>query len=103
MEKALDFREHSDYSLGKEQWEESCLEKFSKFLGYLVNGFEDEILDLVQRIDTKRKKGKAKECLTLSKFDRELKKLKWSLKEKGGKRRRGSRKISRDFCQLKVQ
>ena len=28
MEKALDFREHFDYSLGEEQWEASCLEKF---------------------------------------------------------------------------
>ena len=50
MEKALDFREHSNYSFGKEQWEESCLEEFSKFLGYSVDGFEDEILDLVQGI-----------------------------------------------------
>ena len=102
MEKALDFREHFDYSFGKEQWEDSCLEKFSKFLGYPVDGLEDEILDLVHGIDTKRKKGKAKECLSLSKFDRELNKLKLSLKEKRGKSRRGSRKISRDFCQLKA-
>ena len=47
MEKALDFREYSYYSLGKEQWEKICLEKFSKFLGYPMDGFEDEILDLV--------------------------------------------------------
>ena len=85
MKKALDFREHYDYSKGKEQQEESCLEKFSKFLGYPMDGFEDEILDLVQRIDTKRKKGKAKECLTLSKFDRGIKEIKMVSKREGRK------------------
>ena len=81
------------------QWEESCLENFSKFLGFPVDGFQEQIPELVQRIDARRKKGKAKECLTLTKFDWELKKFEWSLKGKGGKNRGDSGRGTRGYFQ----
>ena len=41
-------------------WEESCLAKFSEFLGFLIEGFKEEILELMSRINFRRQKGKGK-------------------------------------------
>ena len=54
---------------------ESCLAKFSKFMGLPMKGFEEEILDLMKRIKGKRLKGTGKGGLVITKFDREIKKL----------------------------
>ena len=41
-------------------WEESCLLRFSKFLGMALEGYEEEILDLKKKISNRRQKGKGK-------------------------------------------
>ena len=33
-----------------ENWESSCLEKFSEFLGFPTKGFENEILELLRNL-----------------------------------------------------
>ena len=42
------------------KWEESCLLRFSKFLGMSLEGYEDEVLDLMYKISDRRQKGKGK-------------------------------------------
>ena len=78
---------------GGEGWEESRLARFNICMGFPIKGFQEEILDMVQRMDAKRKKGKGKGGQVNTKFDRELKKLEWtgmdSKQKKGGGLGRG--------------
>ena len=39
---------------GYDRWEESCLVKFSGFLGFSVKGHEEEILSLMRKLSFKR-------------------------------------------------
>ena len=66
-----------------ERWEKSCLAKFSDFLGFPIKGFEKEITNLLRNLVNAQKLGKDKECQTLSKSERELRKLKWTINYKG--------------------
>ena len=66
-----------------ERWEKSCLAKFSDFLGFPTKGFEKEITNLLRNLVNAQKLGKGKECQTLSKSERELRKLKWTINYKG--------------------
>ena len=77
--------------------EESCLKKFSDSLGMSIEGFEGEFLKLMTKVNQKRIKVKGKGVNGSTKFDREIKKLKWTIKECGnlrneafGKEARGS-------------
>ena len=65
-------------------WEESCLIKFSKCMGLPTKGFEEEIVDLMTRVSGRRFTDKGKWVQSSTKFDRELKRLKWTVKEKEG-------------------
>ena len=67
-------------------WEESCLAKFSEFLGFPTEGFKGEILELMSRINARRQKGKGKRGVVSTKFDRELKKLEWNVMDSGRKK-----------------
>ena len=40
----------SSEGLVYENWEDSCLVKFCKFLGFCTTGFENEILDLMRKL-----------------------------------------------------
>uniref|UniRef100_F6I1H0 3-hydroxyisobutyryl-CoA hydrolase n=1 Tax=Vitis vinifera TaxID=29760 RepID=F6I1H0_VITVI len=60
-------------------WDESNLLKFSKALGFAAEGVEGEILKLLLRLKTRRDQGKKKGSLGLTRFDREVKKLEWSV------------------------
>ena len=64
-------------------WEESCLLRFSKFLGMSPEGYEDDVLDLMYKISDRRKEGKGKEVQGKTKFDREMKKQGWIMQENG--------------------
>ena len=64
-------------------WEESCLMNFSKCMGMSIEGFEDEFLELMNKVSDRRQKGKGKGAHNSTKFARELKKLEWNVKEKG--------------------
>ena len=69
-----------------ESWEKSCLAKFSDFLGFPTKGFEKEITNLLRNLVNAQKVGKGKECQSLSKSERELRKLNLITK---GRRRAG--------------
>ena len=69
----------------EDQWNEGCLARFSKFMGFPIDGYEDEIVVLMKKISSRRKKGKGGQ--TSTKFDKELKKLEWTVRDrrhKGG-------------------
>ena len=68
-----------------ERWEKSCLAKCSDFLGFPTKGFEKEITKLLRNLVNAQKLGKGKECLTLSKSEQELRKLKWTINYNGKK------------------
>ena len=64
-------------------WEESCLFRFSKFLGMSLEGYEDEILELMNRISERRQNEVGKGVHRMTKFDKEMKRLSWTIKDKG--------------------
>ena len=66
-----------------ESWEKSCLAKFSDFLGFPIKGFEKEITKLLRNLVNAQKLDKGKECQILSKSERELRKLEWTINYKG--------------------
>ena len=61
--------------LGYEKWEDSCLIKFSEFLGFSTVGFESEILGLLSKIVARQHQVENKGANTKSRCERELKKL----------------------------
>ena len=63
-------------------WEESCLLRFSHFLGMSSEGYKEEVLDLINKICGRRQEGKGKEEQGMTKFYRDMKKLEWIVKEK---------------------
>ena len=79
-----------------EKWESSCLEKFSEFLGFPTKVFENEILELLRNLVTTQQLVKEKGIMTVSKSERELRRLKSIINyngkntNKGGGRNRGN-------------
>ena len=61
------------------RWDDSYLARFSKFLGFSKDGFEGEILNLLLRTKRRREQNLKKGTSGTTKFDRELKKLEWSI------------------------
>ena len=57
------------------RWDDSCLARFNKFLGFSTDCIEGEILNLLLRTKRRREQNIKKEILGSTKFDRELKKL----------------------------
>ena len=83
LEEGRDDRAEKDDN-DNESWRYNCLPRFCRCLGMLVEGFEREILKLFNRIRERRDcfervTGKKRKGQRLSKFDRELKKLEWSV------------------------
>ena len=58
-----------------ENWESSCLAKFSEFLGFPTKGFENEILELLRNLMATHHLVKEKGIMTVSKCERELRRL----------------------------
>ena len=88
IEKRIDC--HLEEGGRDEEWSSSCLTMFSRCPGMPTEGFEEEILYLLRRmkgrIDQKRKEGvPRKTSLKSSKFNRELKKLEWTISYKKAK------------------
>ncbi|RVW17938.1 hypothetical protein CK203_108012 [Vitis vinifera] len=71
-------------------WKESDLARFSKFLGFLTEGLEKDILDFLVKIQKRRERVHIKTLLEKSKFERELKRLECSINYGGGG---GNRKV----------
>ena len=78
--------------VGEQCWQSSCLARFSRCLGMPTEGFEGEILLLLKRMkERKLQKGKKgnlvgrkKRKIESSKFERELRKLEWTVNYIGG-------------------
>ena len=75
--------------VGEPCWHSSCLAKFSCYLGMSTKGFKGEILFLLKRMkERKLQKGKLDgrkmKKLESSKFERELRKLEWTMNYLGG-------------------
>ena len=68
------------------RWDDSCQARFSKFLGFSTEGFEGEILNLLLRTKTRREQNLKKGSSGSTKFDRELKKLEWSINYNGARK-----------------
>ena len=81
---------------GFENWEDSCLIKFSEFLGFSTVGFESEILGLLRKIVARQHQGENKGAVITTRCERELKKLVCTINYdgrsqiKGGDKERGS-------------
>ena len=79
-----------------EKWEDSCLIKFSEFLGFSTVGFESEILGLLSKIVARQHQVENKGAISKSRCERELKKLECTINYegrsqiKGGDKERGS-------------
>ena len=63
--------------------------KFSDFLGFPTKGFEKEILELLRNLVASKKIGKEKGNLTVSKSERELRRLKSTINYNGKKTNKG--------------
>ena len=68
---------------GYEKWEDSCLVKFSEFLGFPNVGFESEIMDLLRKMVSKQHQVENKGAITMSRCEWELKKLVCTIKYNG--------------------
>ena len=79
------------FGKGNEAWEESCLSKFSEFLGFSVKGHEEEIVSSV------RNQSGLKGQMVSTRCERELKELECSINYKGLNNGRGP---SRDRGEL---
>ena len=77
-----------------ESWRYSCLAKFCHCLEMPIEGFEGEILKLLNRMKERRERfervsGKKRKGQRSSRFDRELKKLECSVNYSGSRGDRG--------------
>ena len=72
----------------EELWEECSLAKFSQFLGFSTEGIEKEILNFLTKIRKRREKIHSKELLEKTKFERELKRLEYSVNYEGGNKQK---------------
>ena len=78
--------------VGEQCWQSSCLARFSRYLRMPTEGFEGEILLLLKRMKERKlqkwKKGnlvgRKKTKMESSKFERELRKLEWTVNYNGG-------------------
>ena len=77
--------------LGYNNWEDSCLIKFSKFLGVPTVGFEEEILELLRKMVSQQQRDKRKGYPTESRCERELRKLECTINYSGKGQNRGGR------------
>ena len=82
-----------------ESWEESCMVKFSEYLGFPKKGHEWEILSLLRRLTVKHNQMKPKGQQVVSRCERELKKLECTMKYKGQWYAKGPSKNKGDLQQ----
>ena len=83
------------------KWEDSCLIKFSEFLGVPTVGYEEEILDLLQKMVSKQPGDKRKGYPTESSCERELRKLECTINYGGKGQNRGGRDRGNFLLKLK--
>ena len=89
-------------SVSYDRWESSCLIKFSEFLGFSTKGFEKEILDLLRNLVARQKNGKERGNMSVSKSDRELRRLKSNINYNGKQTNRGGGGRDKGNIQIKL-
>ena len=72
-------------------WEDRCLIKFSEFLGVTTAGFEEEILELLRKMDVRQHGDKRKGNPAETRCERELRKLECTINYNGKGQIRGRR------------
>ena len=83
--------------LGYKNWEDSCLIKFSEFLGVPTVGFVEEILELMQKMVSQQPRDKRKGNPIESRCEMELRKLECTINYNGKGQNRGGRDMG-IFC-----
>ena len=87
--------------MGYKNWEDSCLFKFSEFLGVTTVGFEEEILNLMRKLEAQQEGDKRKGYPTETRCDRELRKLECTINYSGKSQNRGGRDRGNFLLKLK--
>ena len=75
---------------GYASWEESCLVKFSEFLGFQTIGHEKEFINMLRQLKDKKNLCGSMGQLGYSKCDREMKKLACTINYNGRENGKGS-------------
>ena len=87
--------------MGYDNWEDSCLFKFSEFLGVKTMGFEEEILKLMRKLEVQQGGDKRKDYPTETRCERELRKLECTINYSGKSQNRGGRDRGNFLLKLK--
>ena len=75
--------------LGYEKWDNSCLVKFSEFLGVSTVGYENEIMCLMRKMVNQQTRDKRKGIMSETKCERKLRKLEYIINYDGQDCNRG--------------
>ena len=86
---------------GYDTWEDSCLIKFSEFLGVTTAGFEEEILELMRKMDIRQHGDNRKGDPAETRCERELRKLECTTNYNGKGQNRGGRDRGNFLLKLK--
>ena len=86
---------------GYENWEDSCLIKFSEFLGIPTEGYDVEILELLRKMVSQQPGNKRKGLPTESRSERELRRLECTINYSGKDQNRGGRDRGNFLLKLK--
>ena len=90
-------------STGYNNWEYSCLFKFSEYLGVTTLGFEEEILSLMRKMEVQQVEDKRKGNSTETRCVRELRKLECTINYSGKSQNRGGRDRGNFLLKLKCR
>ena len=88
-------------SKGYNEWEDSCLIKFSEFLGVTTAGFEEEIVELLRKMEARQHGDKRKGDTGETRCERELRKLECTINYNGKGQIRGGRDRGNLLLKLK--
>ena len=86
---------------GYENWEDSCLIKFSEFLGIPMVGYDVEILELLRKMVSQQPGNKRKGLSTETRSERELRRLECTINYSGKDQNRGGRDRENFLLKLK--
>ena len=87
--------------MGYNSWEDSCLIKFSEYLGVTTAGFEEEILELLRKMEVQQQGDKRKGYPTETRCERELRKLECTINYNGKGQTRDGRDRGNFLLKLK--
>ena len=88
-------------SSGYNNWQDSCLFKFSEYLGVTTVGFEEEIMKLMRKMEAQQVEDKRKGNSTETRCERELRKLECTINYGGKSQNRGGRDRKNFLLKLK--